>query len=48
MVGVIGPFFIVEKLQIGLKYCLHSTHSGGVSAPAIAGIPDRRFKRHGR
>lgn len=42
----------MEKLsQIGLdksKFALHSLRSGGASAAANAGIPDRWFKRHGR
>ena len=37
--------------QIGLKksdFGLHSLRSGGATAAAQAGIPDRMFKRHGR
>lgn len=30
------------------KISLHSLRSGGASAAANAGIPDRLFKRHGR
>ena len=30
------------------KFGLHSLRSGGASAAANAGIPDRLFKRHGR
>ena len=30
------------------KYCIHSLRSGGASAAANAGVPDRNFKRHGR
>ena len=36
---------------VGLDKCrfgLHSLHSGGASAAANAGVPDRMFKRHGR
>ena len=29
-------------------FCLHSRRSGGASAAARAGVPDRLFKRHGR
>ena len=29
-------------------YCLHSLRSGGATAAASMGIPDRLFKRHGR
>ena len=43
---------VMEKLtQIGLdksKFGLHSLRSGGASAAANAGVPDRWFKRHGR
>ena len=43
---------VLEKLQeIGLEpklFGLHSLRSGGASAAANAGIPDRWFKRHGR
>ena len=43
---------VLEKLhQIGLdksKFGLHSLRSGGASAAANAGVPDRWFKRHGR
>ena len=43
---------ILEKLSaIGLdsrKFGLHSLRSGGASAAANAGVPDRMFKRHGR
>lgn len=42
----------LEKLEaIGLdkrQYGLHSLRSGGASAAALAGVPDRMFKRHGR
>ena len=30
------------------QYCLHSLRSGGATAAANKGIPDRMFKRHGR
>ena len=30
------------------QFCLHSLRSGGASAAANGGIPDRMFKRHGR
>ncbi len=30
------------------KYSLHSLRSGGATAAAQAGVPDRAFKRHGR
>ena len=30
------------------KYGLHSLRSGGATAAANAGVPDRAFKRHGR
>ena len=30
------------------KYGLHSLRSGGASAAAAAGVPDRLFKKHGR
>ena len=43
---------VLEKLStIGLdsrKFGLHSLRSGGASAAANAGVPDRMFKRHGR
>ena len=43
---------MLEKLgEVGLdksKFGLHSLRSGGASAAANAGIPDRWFKRHGR
>lgn len=43
---------VLEKLSlIGLdksKFGLHSLRSGGASAAANAGVPDRWFKRHGR
>lgn len=43
---------LLEKLvKIGLdpkKYGLHSLRSGGATAAANAGVPDRLFKRHGR
>ena len=43
---------VLEKLEeIGLdrkSFGLHSLRSGGASAAANAGIPDRWFKRHGR
>ena len=43
---------VLEMLaKIGLdrsRYGLHSLRSGGASAAANAGIPDRWFKRHGR
>ena len=43
---------VLDKLSaIGLDKCkfgLHSLRSGGASAAANAGIPDRWFKRHGR
>ena len=43
---------VLEKLgEVGLdksKFGLHSLRSGGASAAANAGIPDRWFKRHGR
>ena len=43
---------ILEKLSaIGLdpkRFGLHSLRSGGASAAANAGVPDRMFKRHGR
>ena len=42
----------LEKLQeLGLdpkQFGLHSLRSGGASAAANTGIPDRWFKRHGR
>ena len=31
-----------------MVFDLHSLRSGGVSAAARAGVPDRLFKRHGR
>ena len=41
-----------EKLtDVGLdanKFGLHSLRSGGATAAANAGVPDRLFKRHGR
>ena len=40
-----------EKLQqLGFpsnEYSLHSLRAGGVTVAAMAGIPDRVFKRHG-
>lgn len=43
---------VLEMLQkIGLdkaKYGVHSLRSGGATAAANAGVPDRCFKRHGR
>lgn len=43
---------VLEKLSIlGLdksRFGLHSLRSGGASAAANAGVPDRWFKRHGR
>ena len=30
------------------QFGLHSLHSGGSSAAANAGVPDRLFKQHGR
>ena len=43
---------ILEKLSaIGLdpkRFDLHSLCSGGASAAANAGVPERMFKRHGR
>ena len=43
---------VLEKLSLlGLdksKFGLHSLRSGGASAAANAGVPDRWFKRHGR
>ena len=32
----------------GNQFCLHSLRSGGATAAANMGIPDRMFKRHGR
>ena len=43
---------MLEKLvAIGLdkrQFGVHSLRSGGASAAAQAGVPDRWFKRHGR
>ena len=43
---------VLEKLTaLGLnakQFGLHSLRSGGASAAANAGVPDRMFKRHGR
>ena len=43
---------IFEKLiALGLDkrtFRLHSLHSGGASAAAQAGVPDRLYKHHGR
>ena len=43
---------VLEKLvAIGLdkrQFGVHSLRSGGASAAAQAGVPDRWFKRHGR
>ena len=43
---------VLEKLsELGLdrkQFGLHSLRSGGASAAACAGVPDRLFKRHGR
>ena len=43
---------LFEKLaDVGLDpkcYELHSLKSGGATAAASAGVPDRLFKRHGR
>ena len=43
---------LLEKLaHVGLdpkSYELHSLRSGGATAAANAGVPDRLFKRHGR
>ena len=43
---------VLEKLkELGLdtkQFGLHSLRSGGASAAANAGVPDRWFKRHGR
>ena len=43
---------ILEKISaIGLdpkRFGLHSLRSGGASAAANAGVPDRMIKRHGR
>ena len=43
---------VLEKLKdLGLdpkQFDLHSLRSGGASAAANAGVPDRWFKRHGR
>ena len=43
---------VLERIKaIGLdpkKFGLHRLRSGGASAAANAGVPDRWFKRHGR
>ena len=43
---------VLQKLAaLGLdpkQFGLHSLRSGGASAAANAGVPDRLFKRHGR
>ena len=43
---------VLEKLsELGLdrkQFGLHSLRSGGTSAAACTGVPDRLFKRHGR
>ena len=43
---------VLEKLsELGLDrklFGLHSLRSGGASAAASAGVPDRHFKHHGR
>ena len=43
---------VLEKLKaIGLdakQFGMHSLRSGGTSAAANAGVPDRLLKRHGR
>ena len=43
---------LLEKLEaVGLDpklFSLHSLRSGGATAAANAGVPDRLFKRHGR
>ena len=43
--------FLAKLRELGFdasKYGLHSLRSGGASAAANAGVPDRLFKRHGR
>ena len=43
--------FLSKLSQLGFdpkQYGLHSLRSGGASAAANAGVPDRLFKRHGR
>lgn len=42
-IGVVKPF--VKDVK---SFCLHSLRSGGATAAANKGIPDRLFKRHGR
>ena len=39
---------MLESIGLDRKqFSLHSLHSGGASAAANAGVPDRHFKRHG-
>ena len=43
--------FLVKLTSLGFnarQYGLHSLRSGGATAAANAGVPDRLFKRHGR
>ena len=43
--------FLAKLSQLGFdakRFGLHSLRSGGASAAANAGVPDRLFKRHGR
>ena len=43
--------FMVKLKELGFdasKFGMHSLRSGGASAAANAGVPDRLFKRHGR
>ncbi|XP_067653233.1 uncharacterized protein [Haliotis asinina] len=43
------PYFALAPFVANIKsYGLHSLRSGGASAAANNGIPDRMFKRHGR
>ncbi len=43
--------FLAKLRELGFDpklFGLHSLRSGGASAVANAGVPDRLFKRHGR
>lgn len=43
--------FLAKLTSLGFnakQFGLHSLRSGGASAAANAGVPDRLFKRHGR
>ena len=48
---VLRELFLAKLTSLGFdakQFGLHSLRSGGASAAANAGVPDRLFKRHGR